>query len=118
MLTKSRVLESDLQKKFVFNVSRLIGYIYDHKYTCTFGEAYRTPEQAAIYAKEGKGIFDSQHCKRLAIDLHLFDAAGKYLTDVEDYKQFGQYWKSLDPKNRWGGDFHLLDGNHFEADDK
>lgn len=118
MLRKTRAFESDLQQQFVLNVSRLIGHIYDHKYTCTFGEAYRTPEQAAIYAEEGKGIVNSQHCKRLAIDLNLFDALGRYLTDVEDYRQFGAYWKALDHHNRWGGDFHLLDGNHFEVDDK
>jgi len=110
-------MDSALQKKFSINVAKLIEHIYAHKYTCTFGEAFRTPEQAAIYAKEGKGIADSQHCKRLAIDLNLFDPSGKYLTDVAGHKQFGEYWKTLDPKHRWGGDWTTGDANHYELKD-
>lgn len=123
-MPKTHVSETqllNLQKHFTLNVAKLIEFIYSHKFTCTFGEAYRTPEQAAIYAKKGIGVFDSQHCKRLAIDLHIFNTSGKFLTDVDDYKQFGTYWKSLDMKNRWGGDFKsssgkpFPDGNHFES---
>jgi hypothetical protein len=35
------------------------------------GECYRTPEQAALYAPQGKGIKPSPHLDRLAIDIVL-----------------------------------------------
>ena len=39
------------------------------------------------------------------------DSAGRYRL----YLPFGEYWKTLDPANRWGGDWqHLVDSNHFE----
>lgn len=102
------------QAKFAENVSALIAYIIKKGFTCTLGEAFRTKEQAAIYAKAGKGIVDSLHCERLAIDLNLFDPHGNYLTHSDDYKQFGDFWKTLHPSHRWGGDFKRQDGNHFE----
>ena len=106
------------QTIFTKNVALLIEYIYQKEYAATFGEAYRTPEQAQIYATEGKGIIHSLHTLRLAIDLNLFDISGNYLTDKSSYEPFGTYWKTLNPSNRWGGDFvHLVDSNHFEMQD-
>ncbi len=108
------------QKQAIFakNVASLIDYIFANQHSVTFSEAYRTPEQAALYAKSGKGIADSLHCKRLAIDLNLFDYAGKYLTDKSDWEKFGVYWESLHPANRWGGKFKtLVDSNHMEMQD-
>ncbi len=99
------------QSIFAGNVSKLIRYINEQGYTCTFGEAWRTPEMAEIYAKRGTGIKRSLHCERRAIDLNLF-LEGKYLTDGNAHKPFGDYWESLDPRNRWGGRFN--DGNHYE----
>ena len=107
---------SQKQQLFSLNVSKLIAYIYERGYACTLGEAYRTPEQAAIYAKEGKGIVDSLHCQRLAIDLNLFKD-GNYLTDKDSYALFGSYWQMLCTSNKWGGAWvHLVDSNHFEMD--
>lgn len=71
-------------------------------------EAYRPPEQAALMAKQGKGIKDSLHIDKLAIDLALFKS-GKYLTATADYQQLGEYWESIG--GSWGGRFN--DGNHF-----
>lgn len=102
------------QAAFAIQIADLIKYIWDSGYKCTFGEAYRTPEQAALYAQQGKGIKNSLHIQRLAIDLNLYSPEGVYLTKTEDYAQFGQYWESLDSKNRWGGKFTRADGNHFE----
>ena len=61
------------QAAFARDVAKLINWIFDNGHSVTFGETFRTPEQAEIYAKEGKGIKDSLHCKRLAVDLNLFD---------------------------------------------
>ena len=107
------------QKQAIFTqaVAVLIKQISAKGFDCTLGECYRTPEQAAIYAKEGKGIVDSLHCKRLAIDINLFDKKGQYLTAPESYQQFGDLWETLNPKFRWGGHFSRGDGNHFEMQD-
>lgn len=107
------------QKQIIFarNFAQLIEYIYSKGYSCTIGEVFRTAEQAQIYAKEGKGIVDSLHCKRLAADINLFDSHGNYLSDTTSYKPFGVYWESLHKNNRWGGSFNHADGNHFEMQD-
>lgn len=86
-------------------------------YAVTLGEAYRTPEQAAWNVAHGKGIKNSLHTQRLAIDLQLFKA-GKYLDKSEDYKEMGEYWESLSTPGlecAWGGRFSKPDGNHFSV---
>jgi hypothetical protein len=105
------------QSQFSTNVALLLQYIRFKGYHATLGEAFRTPEQALIYAKSGKGIADSLHCKRLAIDLNLISAQGVYLTDPKEYEQFGIYWEGLDPLNRNGRNFKRADANHFEMQD-
>jgi len=107
------------QKQAIFaqNIAFLLRYIHDQGYFVTFGEAFRTQEQAKIYAHEGKGIVDSLHCKRLALDINLLNETGKYLIEYEDYKKFGDYWVTLHENNRWGGSFKRVDSNHFEMQD-
>lgn len=102
------------QQQFTKQAAQLIQYIFEQGYSATFGDAFRSEEQAALNAKKGIGIKDSLHCKRLAIDLNLFSPTNEYLTKAEDYHLFGAYWCHLDPKNRWGGDFKNGDANHFE----
>lgn len=108
------------QSKFSQDVAKLLQFIVSQGNYVTLGEAWRTAEQAQIYAKEHKGILDSLHCQRLAIDLNLYSSAGLYLTEPHDYQKAGEYWESLDPQNRWGGFFvskyggHLVDSDHFE----
>ena len=75
------------------------------------GELYRTPEQALIYAKQGRGIAASLHQVKCAIDLNLFKD-GAYLSATEDHRPFGEFWESLHPHCRWGGRYN--DGNHYE----
>jgi hypothetical protein len=99
------------------NVGLLLAYIRKQGFYCTLGDAFRSTEQAALDAQKGIGIKNSLHCQRLAIDLNLFDAQGHYLEGNDSYKQFGEFWKTLNPANRWGGDFTRGDGNHFEMQD-
>lgn len=106
---------SKIQSTFAHDVSKLISFIFWKGYTCTLGEAFRTKEQAEINVKNHTGILDSQHCKRLAIDLNLFSPEGEYLTKTSDYEQFGKYWEFINSRNNWGGNFLHPDGNHFEA---
>jgi hypothetical protein len=110
---------SDKQKIFGLNVAKLIEHIYSQGYSISFGEAFRTQEQADIYAKDGKGIKNSLHCERLAVDLNIFDKDGKFLNTVADYRPFGEYWSTLHPYNRWGGCEAFIkcgrpDSDHFE----
>ena len=100
------------QRRFTELVGRLIAWAYDNGFELTFGEAYRTPEQAALNAAKGSGIANSLHTKRLAIDMNLF-IEGVYQTGSEAYRPLGEHWKSLDPDCCWGGDFTKKDGNHF-----
>ena len=101
------------QSLFVHMVSRLIDFAYENGYELTFGEAWRTPEQAELNARTGKGISNSLHTQRLAIDLNLFKD-GVYLATSISHKPLGEYWKSLSPLCCWGGDFQpSADGNHY-----
>lgn len=88
-------------------------YAYKNGYELTFGEAYRTPEQAELNAAKGIGIADSVHCHRLAVDFNLF-RNGKFLSESSDHKELGEFWESLDVDTRWGGRFG--DGNHYSIE--
>jgi hypothetical protein len=82
-------------------------------YAVTLGEVVRSAAAAAAYAKTGAGISNSLHCDGLAVDLNLYKD-GVWKTQTSDFAWLGAYWKSLDPRNRWGGDFTTRpDGNHF-----
>jgi hypothetical protein len=100
------------QQQFAIDLARLILWCEGRPYAVTFGEAYRTPEQAALYAKQGKGIINSNHTRRLAVDLNLF-VNGVYATDSDAYAELGEFWESMNVANVWGGNFKRRDGNHF-----
>lgn len=86
-------------------------------YQVTMGECYRSPEEALRLSKLGKGIKNSVHILRLAVDLNLFKD-GTYLTNSESHRELGTYWESLsNGKNfttHWGG--HWGDGNHYSIE--
>ncbi len=104
------------QRLFAKLIGGLLHYIYSQEYEVTFGEAYRTPEQAALNAKSGAGISNSLHTKRLAMDLNLFKD-GVWLQESGDHKPFGEWWKAQHSLCRWGGDFeHRPDGNHYSIE--
>lgn len=101
-----------LQRAFPPLVAKLIAYAYAQGYELTFGECWRSTATARLNAEQGRGIANSLHCERLAIDLCAF-RDGVYLTRSEDYEPLGVYWASLHPLARWGGRFTRPDGNHF-----
>lgn len=108
---------SERQGIFTFNIGKLIQWLYINGMTASFGEAWRTEEQAKYNADHGLGITNSLHRDRLAIDFNLF-LNGVLLTELEDYKGAGDYWKTLHPDNNWGGDFKkLCDPYHFSMGD-
>ena len=105
----------NLQLEFSQAVAKLIQKAAELGYGVTLGEAWRTPEQAAWNAQNGRGIKDSVHCDRLAIDLNLFKD-GVYLQDnaTGAYSALGEWWKTLGTHYCWGGDFRpLVDLDHF-----
>lgn len=103
------------QSIFMRNIAQLILFAFEQGYELTAGEMYRTQEQQDLHRAAGRSqVKVSQHQKRLAVDLNLF-IDGKYVSSSDDHRILGEYWKSLHPDNRWGGDFKSLpDGNHYE----
>lgn len=101
-----------LQEEFAQSAARLIQKAAELGYGVTFGEAYRTPEQAALNAAKGSGIANSLHIERLAIDLNIF-RDGVWLTDGSQYIDLGNWWLAQGPAYRWGQLFTHKDGNHF-----
>lgn len=99
------------QSIFAFLVARLLIFMHQEGYEFTFGDAHRSPEEAARLARLGKGIRDSLHTKKLAIDINLFKN-GKYLTSTEAHRIFGDWWEHQHKNCRWGGRYS--DGNHYE----
>ena len=108
-----------LEKQFTFAslIPLLINKAIEFGYTVTLGEAYRSPEEAVRLAKLGKGIKNSLHVLKLAIDLNLF-RNGIYLTSEEAHRMLGTYWESLSVGKpyvcTWGG--HFGDGNHYSIE--
>ena len=101
------------QSLFADLAASLIKEAHFRGYAVTFGEAYRSPEEAARMAKLGKGIKNSLHCQRLALDLNLFKD-GKYLSSTEAHQPLGEWWEQQHPLCRWGGRFK--DGNHYSLE--
>lgn len=106
---------SQEQAAFLLDACKLIEYATAQGWMVTGGELYRTPEQQAIYVNTGRSkTLNSNHLKRLAIDLNFFKD-GKIIWDKATLAPLGAFWESLNPKNRWGGNFKsLVDCPHFE----
>lgn len=101
------------QSIFVGIVAELIVFARSHGYELTFGETYRSPEEADRLAKLGKGVKKSLHTIRLAIDLNLFKN-GIYLSSTESHRILGEWWEDqsdVEYTCTWGGRFG--DGNHY-----
>lgn len=103
---------SALQEEFAQSAAKLIQKAAELGYGVTLGEAWRTQEQASLDAAKGIGIAHSLHEERLAIDLNLFKD-GIFLTAPDAYIQLGDFWKTLGPAYRYGGDFTSKDYDHF-----
>ena len=103
------------QAAFLLDASRLIQKATQMGFVVTGGELYRTAEQQAIYVKNGRSkTMNSNHLKRLAIDLNVFKD-GKLCFDIAVLKPLGDYWEQMNPKNSWGGNWSgFKDVPHFE----
>lgn len=104
--------------------------LYDHAdtlgYFITQGEAERLLEMQMLHVKAGRSkTLNSEHLRRCAQDLNIFlMREGKLcLCSREEIKPLGDFWESLSPKNRWGGNWRglvdagkskFVDAPHFE----
>ncbi len=100
------------QARFTEKIARFIVWAADEGYQLIGAEWFRTAEQAEIYAKQGKGIKNSVHRKKLAVDLFLMKD-GTITWDIEDYRPLGEEWERFDDDARWGGNFRNRDAVHF-----
>lgn len=103
------------QQQFSSLVADLIVALESKGFLITLGEAWRSPETCALYEAEGKGIKNSNHMRRLGIDLNLW-WNGKLCESIEDYKMAGEIWKAFSCAQyqcAWGGDFVRTDAYHF-----
>ena len=104
----------EAQRQFTRLLADLILWAYSEGFELSLGEAWRTPEQARLNAATGKGISNSLHLDRLAIDLNLFKD-GQFLTATEDHRPLGEYWEQMGKERGlplcWGGRFN--DANHY-----
>ena len=105
----------DEQAEFLKDAAKLINKCFELGFVVTGGELFRTAEQQAIYLQKGLSkTSNSMHLKRCAIDLNFFKD-GKIIWDKATLAPLGAFWESLNPKNRWGGNFKsLVDCPHFE----
>jgi len=103
------------QAAFLLDATKLVQYATEQGFVVTGGELWRTPEQQQVYVKTGRSkTMASNHLRRLAIDLNFFKD-GQLTYDIATLKPIGAYWESLNPANRWGGNFKSFkDVPHFE----
>jgi hypothetical protein len=110
------------QEIFSQHAAQLILKAADLGFGVRLGEALRTPEQQKLYFNSGASkTMNSQHLKKLAIDLNLI-IDGRMAT-AKEIAPLGKWWESLDPLNRWGGSWRglvesgqssFIDSPHFE----
>lgn len=103
------------QQRFTVLIAMLILHAESLGYALTFGDAYRSPEEAMRLARLGVGIVTSLHTQRLAVDFNLF-IDGRYRSDSRDFEPLGLWWESQSTPEAtccWGGRFG--DGNHFSV---
>ncbi len=112
------------QKQIIFSryLGLLLNEFYDHH--LLLGEVWRSPETCALYAKEGKGIKDSVHSLRLAIDITIWTSQGPSI-DKKVYQELALFWKELPQlypddiaiTTCWGGDFtSFCDFYHYSIE--
>jgi len=110
---QQHLFSNDLSKFLPF----IMKYAAENGYQIQLGEIRRTKEQQELYVKKGLSQRkDGLHLDSLAIDINLIHN-GEFLTNKKYYKPLGDFWKELNEKNKWGGDYKSLsDPFHFERE--
>lgn len=114
------------QQAFVRDIARLLEFGWGLGFIFTDGEAWRPVEMQKIYvATKRSKTMDSEHINRRARDFNIFvlKNGGYQLCTRDEIKPLGDYWESLSPLNRWGGNWRglvdsgksdFIDAPHFE----
>ena len=105
----------ELQCTFSRLLPKLIDKAAEMGFNVTMGETWRSTATARVYAEQHKGIPNSLHIERLAVDINLFQG-DTYISDSAAYEPLGVFWESLHPLARWGGRFAKPDGDHFSLE--
>ena len=120
--------KSDKQAKFLLDACMLIQFATRLGFKVTGGELFRPQEMQEIYYRTGRSkTLSSNHKEKLAVDLN-FIKDGQYVNGLDGnaaeaiLRPLGEFWESLDPQNRWGGNFDKdfsrkdpwIDAGHFE----
>lgn len=110
------------QEIFASQVALLINKAAELGFGVRLGEVWRPLEMQELYVKTGRSkTMNSQHIKKLAIDLNLIKDGR--LATREEIRPLGDWWEQLDFKNRWGGNWRglvdsgkssFIDAPHFE----
>jgi len=114
------------QHAFLQDFAKLVIHANALGYVVTGGELWRPLEMQELYVKTGRSkTLKGQHLVRLAGDLNIFKN-GKLCTR-DEIEPLGDYWESLNTKNRWGGSWRgqveaqqqkgvqpFIDAPHFE----
>lgn len=102
------------QNEFLLDIGKLIHFANQQGILLTGGECYRTKEQQELHFKAGRSkTMNSNHLRRLAMDFNFF-INGVLTYEKKDVEILGDFWESLNSKNRWGGYWKFADTPHFE----
>jgi len=121
---------NDVQWTFFQNLGTFLSFVRDHLpnlWTCRGRTLWRDPKLQLLYdfqdelcgTKQITNTQESQHELGLAIDIDFF-YDGDYIREPTAEQQttlfhLGEFWKSLHPQNKYGGDWpRLRDWGHFE----
>lgn len=100
------------QQAFTKDLVKLLLKAFELGYEVRMGEVLRPIEMQELYVKTKRSkTMNSQHLKKLAADLHFFKGS----PSPQYPQELGDYWESLSPLNRWGGNWKSFkDAPHFE----
>lgn len=117
---------SEKQVYFRNMFAEFLIFAIKHGYDFSIGEVWRRADLTCPYCSKAINVqkalikmrlsctMFSKHLDKLAFDIFRFEN-GKFITKIKAYKLLALFWKSLDSKNRWGGDFEgFCDPFHFE----
>jgi hypothetical protein len=105
------------QARFLYLKAQLVMYAHTLGYCLVEYEGCVMPDRKTSTGRsvrDGVHMRNSLHYDRMASDFVLYDVtSGRPVNNGSDsrWEKLGQFWKSLDPLARWGGDFN--DANHF-----
>lgn len=103
--------------QFTAAIKQLLMWASDNlpQFNIAFGEGLVSQTDAADGDYDGPHMKGGGHYAGVAIDLVVYDSAGRYISDGEHqvYQELGKKWRTIDSLCRWGGDFSNPDPNHF-----